>query len=71
MTKEARLYSEEKTISLRNGAGKTGLLHVKNEIKHSLTTYTKINSIWIKDLNVGSDIIKFLAKNIGAKHFLT
>ena len=71
MSKEARLHSEGKTISLRNGAGKTGQLHVKNEIKHSLTTYTKINSIWIKDLNVGSDIIKFLEKNIGAKHFLT
>ena len=30
-----------------SGAEKTGKLHVKNEIRTSLTTYTKINSKWI------------------------
>ena len=29
MTKEARLYNEENTVSSINGAGKTGQLHVK------------------------------------------
>ena len=29
MTKEARIYNEEKTVSSRSGAGKTGQLHVK------------------------------------------
>ena len=29
LTKEARLYSEAKTASSVNGAGKTGQLHVK------------------------------------------
>ena len=29
LTKEARIYSGEKTISSRSGAGKTGQLHVK------------------------------------------
>ena len=29
LTKEARIYNEEKTISLINGAGKTGKQYVK------------------------------------------
>ena len=29
MTKEARIYNGEKTVSSINGAGKTGQLHVK------------------------------------------
>ena len=31
-TKEARKYNGEKTVSSISGAGKTGQLHVKNEI---------------------------------------
>ena len=29
LTKEAKIYSGEKTISLTNGAGKIGQVHVK------------------------------------------
>ena len=33
MTKEARTYDGEKTVSSKSGAGKTEQLHVKEEIR--------------------------------------
>jgi hypothetical protein len=60
-----KVYDGEKTASSTKTAGKTGSSLQKLKLDLCLSPYTRINSKWIKDLNIRPQSLKLVQERVG------